>query len=72
MKPLVLALNAQFGVGAGGNRSGGLPQWCPHPSGCVSRAFHNGMRSPTLFAWRPVLVRNIAVYDLSFAHGHAL
>ena len=54
LKPLVSALNAQFGVGAGGK--------CGLSSGsyrvCVLRAFTNGMENPTLLAWRPVLVRD--------------
>jgi len=48
MKPVVLALNAQFGVGAGGNIS---TLRC-----CGFRALSNGMENPTLLPWRPVLV----------------
>ena len=47
MKSLVLALNAQFGVGAGGK---GI--FCP----CGFRALSNGMENPTLLLWRPALV----------------
>jgi len=52
LKPLVFALNAQFGVGAGGKRgkSDSLSR------ACVLRAIPNGMGKPTLFTWRPVLV----------------
>ena len=48
MKPVVLALNAQFGVGAGGNIS--LVRCCGF------RALSNGMENPFLLPWRPVLV----------------
>ena len=54
MKPLVPALNAQFGVGAGGKRGLDL---C-FGRACVLRALSNGMENPTLFTWRPVLVRD--------------
>ena len=51
LKPLVSALNAQFGVGAGGKRD-------PSDRACVLRALSNGMEDPTLFTRRPVLVRD--------------
>jgi hypothetical protein len=50
VKPVVLALNAQFGVGAWGKRCSS--------NACVLRAIPNGMGNPTLFTWRPVLVRD--------------
>lgn len=46
MKSLVLALNAQFGVGAGGKDI----------SPCGFRASSNGMEGPFLLLWRPVFV----------------
>lgn len=46
MKSLVLALNAQFGVGAGGKDI--------RP--CGLRAASNGMENPFLLLWRPVFV----------------
>ena len=55
LKPLVSALNAQFGVGAGGKRGQDLSS--SHRA-CVLRALSNGMENPTLLAWRPVLVRD--------------
>jgi hypothetical protein len=48
VKPLVLALDAQFGVGAGGTLLYGA---------CICRAIFNGMENPTLLMRRPVLVR---------------
>ena len=51
LKPLVPALDAQFGVGAGGKHG----KEC---RACVLRALSNGMENPTLFSWRPVLVRD--------------
>ena len=57
LKPLVSALNAQFGVGAGGKC--GQRKFSEHlDRACVLRALSNGMENPTLFAWRPDLVRD--------------
>ena len=53
LKPLVSALNAQFGVGAGGKRGRTTSD-----RACVFRALSNGMENPTLFSWRPDLVRD--------------
>ena len=54
----MFALNAQFGVGAGGKRGKGKSS----NRACVLRALSNGMENPTLFAWRPVLVRDSLDY----------
>ena len=60
MKPIVSALNAQFGVDAVGKRCF---------NACILRAPCNGMEDATLFMWRPDLVDRrtpIAVFfDLS-------
>jgi hypothetical protein len=48
VNPLVPALNAQFGAGAGGKRGF---------RACTIRAAPNGMGTPTLFVRRPVSVR---------------
>ena len=47
MKPLVPALNAQFGVGAGRKAKN---------FACIFRAPYNGMKDATLLMWRPDLV----------------
>ena len=49
MKPLVPAWYAQCWVGAGGKHA---------PRACGLRAISNGMVTPTLFSWRPVLVHS--------------
>ena len=49
MKPLVFAWYAQCWVDAGGKRV---------LSACELRAISNGMVTPTLFSWRPVLVHS--------------
>ncbi len=50
MKPVVPALDAQSGVGAGGKRFGA----------CILRAIPNGMRNPSLFVRRPEFVEGKA------------
>ena len=49
MKPLVPAWHAQCWVGAGGKHA---------LRACELRAISNGMVTPTLFSWRPVLVHS--------------
>ena len=49
MKPLVSAWYAQCWVDAGGKRA---------QRACELRAISNGMVTPTLFPWRPVIVRS--------------
>ena len=53
LKPLVSAWDAQFGVDAGGKRGRTFSD-----RACVLRALFNGMENPTLFTWRPDLVRD--------------
>ena len=55
MKLLVLALDAQSGVGAGGKRRLFFAY--------ILRALPNGMENPTLLVWRPDIVQSITFGD---------
>ena len=57
MKPLVSAWYAQCWVDAGGKRA---------LRACELRAISNGMVTPTLFSWRPVLVHSRTPYVVFF------
>ena len=65
MKPIVSALNAQFGVDAVGKR---------YFNACILRAPCNGMEDATLFMWRPDLVGRRTPYAVNSrsVYGSAL
>ena len=65
MKPIVSALNAQFGVDAVGKRCF---------NACILRAPCNGMEDATLFMWRPDLVGRRTPFAVNFrsVYGSAL